>query len=281
MKVIKGIQPSPRRIMLYGPHGVGKGTWAAKAPKPIFLDIEGGLNDIDCERTPQLGTFGEVNDAINWLLSDGGDLYQTCVVDTIDWLEQLIHRQVAVEAGVKSIADIGYGKGYARAMPMWNWFVSQLEQLRKRKQMAIILLSHAKVERFQSPDSESYDRYSPDLHNSVSPMLQEWCDEVLFANFRVFTKKQDEGFNRSRNVAVGGKERFIRTCESASSLAKNRMGLPAELPMEWQAYMDAMKSHYAGRRMSEPEPAVDISGIVTDGSSLPPVEAIPAADIPF
>lgn len=255
--------------MLYGPHGVGKGTWAACAPSPIFLDIEDGLGDIECERTEVLGTFHQVCEALTWLVS-GDHGYKTVVVDTIDWLEQLIHRQVANDASVKSIADIGYGKGYSRAVPMWNWFISQLDQLRKQRKMAVILLSHAKVERFESPESESYDRYSPDLHKSSCSLVQEWCDEVLFANFRVFTKKQDEG-NRSRTIAVGGKERFIRTSESASSVAKNRLNLPDELPLSWSAYANAMAKHYASMQR-EPEVksvGADIAGIVVDGSSKP------------
>lgn len=263
MQIIKGVVPSPRRVMLYGPHGVGKGTWASQSPAPFFLDIEGGLDDIDCERTPRLGTYQQVVEWLTWLLADEHG-YKTVVVDTVDWLEQLIHKQIAIDANVKSVADIGYGKGYARAIPAWNWIISQLDQLRIKRKMAIILLSHAKIERYESPESESYDRYSPDLHKSSCSLIQEWCDEVLFANFKVFTKKQDEGFNRSRAIAIGGKERIIRTCESAASLAKNRLNLPAEMPLEWSAYMDAVKAHYASH--AKPT-SVDISGIVVDGSS--------------
>lgn len=266
MKIIKGIVPKPRRIMLYGEHGVGKGTWASKSPSPFFLDIEGGLNDIDCERTDKLESARAVSEAVTWLLHNDHD-YKTCVVDTVDWLEQLIHKQVVADEGnakIKSIADIGYGKGYSRAVPIWGWFINQFEQLRSQKKMAIILLSHAKVERYESPESESYDRYSPDLHKSSSSMIQEWCDEVLFASTRVYTKKQDEGFNRSRNVAIGGKERYIRTSESASSIAKNRLNLPPELPLEWSAYAEHVKAYYTS---AKPATSVDVSGIVVDGSS--------------
>ena len=273
MKIVKGIVPTPRRIMLYGEHGVGKGTWASKAPGAFFLDIEGGLNDIDCERTEKLGSARAVSEAVTWLIHNEHD-YKTLVVDTVDWLEQLIHKQIVSDEAnpkIKSIADIGYGKGYSRAVPIWNWFLNQFEQLRSQKKMAIILLSHAKVERYESPESESYDRYSPDLHKSSSSMIQEWCDEVLFASTRVYTKKQDEGFNRSRNVAVGGKERYIRTSESASSIAKNRLNLPPELPLDWDAYMAEVKRYYANAKPATTT-SVDISGIVVNGSSKPEIQ---------
>ena len=34
--------------MLYGTHGIGKSSWAAQAPGVLFLNVEDGLNDIDC-----------------------------------------------------------------------------------------------------------------------------------------------------------------------------------------------------------------------------------------
>ena len=71
-------------------------------------------------------------------------------------------------------------------------------------------------------------------------------------------------------VAIDGKERYIRTCESASSLAKNRLNLPEELPLEWSAYMAAVSKHYAAHAQPEATATVDVSGIVVDGSSKAP-----------
>ena len=264
MKVIKGVVKTPRRVLLYGPHGIGKGTWASQAQDAIFLDIEGGLDNIDCNRTERLGTIQQVDAVLNELLNEEHS-FKTLVVDTIDWLEQLMHRKIAQDDNVKSVAEIGYGKGYARAIPMWQWIISQMEQLRTRKGMTIILLGHAKIERYESPESESYDRYSPDLHKSSCSMIQEWCDEVLFANFRVYTKKQNETY-RKRTVAVGGKERFIRTSESAACLAKNRLNLPEELPMEWSAFQTAVNEFYTTSKAA-PARSADVSGLVVNGSS--------------
>ena len=63
-------------------------------------------------------------------------------------------------------------------------------------------------------------------------LVQEWCDEVLFANYRVFTKSANEGFNRTRSVAIGEGERVIYCCERPSFQAKNRLSLPPEIPMD-------------------------------------------------
>jgi hypothetical protein len=114
--------------------------------------------------------------------------------------------------------------------------MSKLEMIRADRKMSVVLLAHANVKRFESPDQDSYDRYQPALHDSASAMWQEYCDEVFFASYRVFVRKEDQGFNKERTIAVDGNERYVRTQETAAVLAKNRLGMPAEIPFTWEAY---------------------------------------------
>lgn len=252
MRILTGKQTRPRRILLYGQHGIGKSTWAAEAPSPIFLDIEGGLGDIDCAKTEKLNDYGDVVAAISWIIQHG-DEYRTIVVDTLDWLERMIFNLVAREARKANISDIGFGKGYEAAIHKWEFILNSLEAARQRGK-GIILLAHARVVRFENPETAAYDRYELDLHKSSNGMLQEWCDEVLFASFRVFTRNEDMGFGKERTIALGGKERYIRTNESAAAVAKNRLRLPDELPMSWAEYAKYLK-------------APNIPGVVVEGSS--------------
>ena len=50
--------------------------------------------------------------------------------------------------------------------------------------MNIILIAHSKVEKYNNPEGEDYDRYSPKLNKHASLYLQEWAAEVFFANFK-------------------------------------------------------------------------------------------------
>jgi hypothetical protein len=102
--------------------------------------------------------------------------------------------------------------------------------------MTVVLIAHAKIERFENPETDSYDRYSPRLHKLASHVIQEWCDEVFFATYKVYTKQADEGFNRKKAKGIGTGERVMFTTERPSHLAKNRLNLPDELPLDWQAY---------------------------------------------
>jgi hypothetical protein len=234
-QVMRGKTPAPRRVMLYGVQGVGKSTWAACAPKPIFLQTEDGLGEIDCDKLPLSTTYDGSMKALSALYMEPHS-YQTVVVDSLDWLERLIWVEVCRKRNVESIEDIGYAKGYIFALTQWREFLEGLTALRNDKGMAVVLIAHARIERFENPETESYDRFVPRLHKLAAAVVQEWCDEVFFASYKVYTKQTEEGFNRKRAQGIGTGERIIRTQERPAHVAKNRLNLPEELPLDWNAY---------------------------------------------
>lgn len=255
MKIIKGKKSRPRRIVLYGTHGIGKSTWAANAPSPIFASTEDGLDDIGCDRTPLIKNLGAFNEAISSITGNPHD-YKTLVVDSVDWLERLIWRAVADENNKASIDEISYYRGYNLAVRHWDFVLSSLENLRQTRNMAIILLAHARAVKTEPPDGESYTRYEPDLHKNISPLLQEWADEVLFTTYKIIRIKKGEGFNE-RYQAIGDGERTVYTSEKPTHLAKRRINMPDEIPLDWSEYAGYIKQSYAG----------NINGTVVDGSS--------------
>lgn len=239
MKLLEQVQsgrsPAPRRVMLYGTHGIGKSTFASMAEKPVFIQTEDGLGEIDCAKFPLATTFDQVMKVLSELYTEK-HAFRTVVVDSLDWLERIIWAEVCKKRNVESIEDIGYAKGYVFALTQWREFIEGLTALRTDKGMMAILIAHAKIERFENPETESYDRYVPRLHKLAAAVVQEWCDEVLFATYKVYTKQTDEGFDRKRTQGLGTGERVIRTVERPAHVAKNRLNLPDELPLDWSAY---------------------------------------------
>jgi len=234
-QIQSGKQSAPRRLMGYGIQGVGKSTFGASAPNPIFIQTEDGLGEIDCSRFPLAESFSQVVAAISELYTESHS-YQTLVIDSLDWLERLIWDEVCRKRKVDNIEDIGYAKGYVFALDYWKQILEGMSALRSHKNMTIVLIAHAKIERFENPETDTYDRYVPRLHRLASAMIQEWCDEVFFATYKVYTKKSDEGFNRTRTHGIGTGERIIRTTERPAHVAKNRLNLPDELPLDWESY---------------------------------------------
>jgi hypothetical protein len=243
-KVMCGKAPAPRRVMLYGTHGIGKSTFASCAPKPIFLQTEDGLGEIDCDKLPLVTSFAEAMGALSELYTEQHP-YQTIVVDSLDWLERIIWAEVCRKRNVENIEEIGYAKGYVFSLTQWREFLEGLSALRADRGMTAVLIAHARIERFENPETESYDRYVPRLHKLAAAIVQEWCDEVLFATYKVYTKQSDEGFNRKRTQGVGSGERIIRTQERPAHVAKNRLNLPDELPLDWNTYAQHMANEKA------------------------------------
>ena len=228
-------------------------TLAANAPKPIFVQTEDGLNEIACEKFPLATRIEHVLTALEELAQTEHD-YQTVVLDSLDWTERLIWDAVCAEFRVSSIekADGGYQRGYVHALTHWRKVVDALNALRVGKAMAVILIAHAKVEKFEDPETTTYDRYSPRLHKHACALLTEWSDAVLFATRKYRTETEDTGFGRTRTIAVGvgaeGGERILRCVGSPACVAKNRYRLPAELPLSWSALMGALTQETPSRK---------------------------------
>lgn len=231
LDLIIGKQNGPRRMMLYGTAGIGKSTFAAMSDRPVFIQTEDGLSDIDCAKFPLANSLGQVTDAIAALYQEDHE-YKTVVVDSLDWLERLIWAEVCSNRSAKSIEDIGYGKGYMFAISHWRDVLDGLTALRNERGMSVILLAHSKIERFENPETEGYDRYIPRTHKTATAIVSEWCDEVLFASYKVFAKISET----SKAKGIGSGERVIRTAEMPAFFAKNRLGLPLEIPLSYAEY---------------------------------------------
>jgi hypothetical protein len=230
---------APPRIVLYGVHGVGKTTFGACAPAPILMPFEDGIGKLEIAHFPILQTWGDTLDALGALINEQHD-YSTVVIDSLDWLEPIVWAEVCKRHGKKDIEEFGYGKGYLFACDVWREFFDGLRVLRQTKSMAVVLIAHTEIKQFADPNSDPYDRYQIKLQPRASALAEEWADCVLFAGFKTYTAKADVGFNRKVTRGVGSGERVLYTEERPGFRAKNRYGLPAELPFTWAAFSDAL-----------------------------------------
>lgn len=244
-----GVRLKPPKIMLYGQPGVGKTTWAAGAPSPIFLFTEEGQGKLDVQRfevrdgNPVIQSWEEILECLS-ALYHGDHPYETLVLDTIDFAERLLWDYTSRQQNQKDIEAFGYGKGYVYAVDYAAQMCGYLESLRNDRNMAIVLIAHCEIRKFSSPEQESYDQYKPRLQDRLAHYLFGWADAVLFAHYIHHVVRDDEGgagkSKKERRRGVGLGERVIHTEMRPAWWAKNRYGLPPQLPLSWDALVEAM-----------------------------------------
>lgn len=237
--LVKGKQKRPQRVVLYGVEGIGKSTFAAGAPKVVFLGAEKGTDHLDVVRFPEPQTYEEAKDAIRVLLNDPHE-FQTVALDTLDWLEPLLWAFICKRDGQPNIEAYGYGKGYQAALDEWRAFLAALEQLREKRGMGIILLAHAHIRPFKNPEGNDFDRYQLKLNDKAAGLIKEWSDHVLFANFETFAE-ENKKTKRVKGVSTGA--RLVYTTRTAAYDAKNRASLPECMPLDWLEFEAAVGAH--------------------------------------
>lgn len=224
------------RLLVYGVEGIGKSTFAAGAPAPVIIPTEDGLGSLQVDHFPIASKVSDVLDALASLY-DGDHNFRTCVIDSLDWLETLIWRDIEDKFDAK---DLAYGKGAMIAAGKWREILDGLSALRDHKEMVIILIAHCEIKRFDSPETEPFDRYQPKLQARSSALVREWVDGVLFANYKTIVKKDDVGFNKTVARGISTGERLLFTSERPAYMAKNRYALPESIPLSWAAFESAI-----------------------------------------
>lgn len=247
MNIIRGKQQRPQRVVIYGVESVGKSTFAAQFPNPIFLDIERGTAHLDVDRTP-VESWKHLNECIAEI---GGTAYQSVVIDSADWAERLCVQDLLATHKKQSIRDFSYGGGEVMVAEKMSRFLGSLDRVIDSGKN-VVVIAHSKVQRVEPPDLlAAYDRYELKLSKQSSPLVKEWADELWFFRFKVKAVAQDNG----KAKGTGGKERVIYTTHSAAYDAKTRSGLAEEIPMEWSAV-----AHLFPQPAAKPAPAVEIIG---------------------
>ena len=241
----------PARILIYGEPGVGKSSLAASAPNAVFLQVEDGTpGDLELLSFGKIDTFKDFMSCLQALYEEPHD-HKTLVVDSVSELQRLIFAETCERGDEKgnkknNIEDFGYGKGYVYAQRVMHEIIEGLNLLRSEIGMTIVLIAHSKIERFDDPESSSYDRYEIDLHAKLVTALEREMDDILLVKRNVTVKKEAEGFNKERAIAEGGRHIFIHSEGRPAYVAKSRHEIPDKIKFEKGKGWDAIAPYLPG-----------------------------------
>lgn len=224
--VISGVQRTAIKTLIYGPEGIGKSTLAAMWPNPIFIDLEGGTNQLPVVRLESPSSWSMLRAELT-AIKNREIPCSTVVVDTMDAAERMCAEYIMARDGKKSIEEWGYGKGYTILQEEFGRLLDYLTDT-AASGINVVVLGHSTMRKFERPDeSGAYDRFELKLTKQVSPMVKEWADMVLFCDYKTYVET-----NKSGKAKATGGARVIRTTHAPTWDAKNRFGLPDELPLK-------------------------------------------------
>lgn len=282
MKITRGKIASAQKVVVYGPEGIGKSTFAARFPEPLFIDTEGSTKNLDVARLDKPTSWTMLKNQIAYVKANP-TVCKTLVIDTIDWAEQLCLNDICAAYGKKGIEDFGYGNGYVYEKEEFGRFLNSLEELIERG-VNVVLTAHAQLRKFSQPDElGEYDRWELKLgkktSSQISPLVKEWADIVLFANYKTVAVQVDKDGNKFK--AQGG-ERVMHTAHHPCWDAKNRHGLPDVLPFDYGQIAHIFARHTAPVQPSPPVENTIEQLIDNESEPAPPVASIPepSAGIP-
>lgn len=281
MEVISGKVAKAKKVVLYGPEGIGKSTFAAQFPRPIFIDTEGSTTEMDVDRLPKPSSYEMIKQQVSWVKQQGVSRFGTLVIDTIDWGEMLITNSVCSSHGKVGVEDFGFGKGYIYVAEELGRFLNLLSDVVEAG-INVVLTAHAQIIKFEQPDEMgAYDRYQLKLGQKTgsrtAPLVKEWADMLLFINYKTYSVATDD--KGKKHKAQGGTRTVYATHHPAWD-AKNRHGLPDDFPLDYGHIahifnQSASPGPLPVAKPSQPEPSHPDTA-----STPPPAQPDPAASPP-
>lgn len=263
-QLIRGKQPTPDYGILLGVPGVGKssflGGWIdlktgkkyTGAPKPVFIGPERNP-ELDCLKFPNTNKDGTPFAYQQYLAQleeirtgqHDKEKIETLVLDSIDLIEKDIHKMICTSCKTSHIDAFSYGAGRKQAFAELIKLEQILNQIHIQKNINVWIISHCIEMNVNDPiTGASYANYEMALHKSASGKMDcsaifvNKASTILFANQKKL--KTDSG-----NVISTG-ERVLYTEFRPGHLAKNRYGLPYELPLFYESYKYGKDLFFSG-----------------------------------
>lgn len=254
--ITRGKVESAKKVVIYGPEGIGKSTLASQFPDAVFIDTEGSTKELDVARYPAPMSWNDIITDVEDTAAEAP--CKTLIIDTADWAEQFCIKAVCQKNGVGGVEDFGYGKGYVYVSETFAELLRACDKCIEAG-INVVFTAHAMMRKFEQPDEMgAYDRWEMKLSKKVAPLLKEWADMVLFCNYKtdVITDQ-----NTKSKKATGGR-RVVYTSHHPCWDAKNRYGLPDQMEMSF----DGIAHLFTNTKQPEPDYRAKVRALIKDMS---------------
>jgi len=190
LKITKGKIYKAKKVVVYGTEGIGKSTFASEFPDPLFIDTEGSTRELDVARFDPPTSWTMLKSQVEYV-ARYPDVCKTLVIDTADWAEKIEIDYLCKSKGWDGLEGARYGKGYTYSAEEFGVLLNLLSDV-VDKGINVVITAHAEMKKIELPEEMgSYDHWSMKTSKKVSPMIREWADMVLFANYKIMVVNVD------------------------------------------------------------------------------------------
>lgn len=165
-------------VFFYGEPKSGKTTTATKFPHHLLLAFEKGYSAIPGAMAQPINSWSEFRKVLRQLKEpEVQEKFETIIIDTADIAYDYCEKYICANAGVDTIGDVGYGKGYTLAGKEFD------EALRSIVQMnyGLVLISHATDKTFTDEAGKEYNQIVPTLGTRPRNIVSRMCDIIAYS----------------------------------------------------------------------------------------------------
>ena len=150
MNITRGKIGGAKKIVVYGPEGIGKSTFAANFPAPVFIDTEGSTKDMDVARFDKATSWAMILQQVQYVIVHP-ECCRTLIIDTADWAEKIEIASLCAQKGWSGLEDPGYGKGYTYSAEEFGKFLNLLDDVIE-KGVHVVMTAHAQLRKVELPE---------------------------------------------------------------------------------------------------------------------------------
>lgn len=235
-----------RFICIYGAEKVGKSTFGAKLPRPLFCNFEVGTNYLPVKpvNIDRWSVFKQVLRQLE--KPEAHDYYDTVVIDTVSEAYAACEKFVCQQNGVQKIADIPWGAGYTACK---KEFESSLREI-TRLGYGVVLIAHSASRVEKTADGSDVEIISPDLPKRAAEICNGIVDIIGYIG--------NEWVN-------GERKRWLYTRETPTLFAGSRFKyMPDKIPFGYTELVNAIADAIEMAEKQDGATVVDTAKVKTE-----------------
>ncbi len=165
-----------RFLCIYGAEKVGKSTFGAKLPRPLFCNFEVGTNYLPVKpvNIDKWSTFKQVLRQLEQ--PKAHDYYDTVVIDTVSEAYNSCEQFICAQNGVQKIGDIPYGRGYADTKREFENALRKITMLG----FGLCCICHAEKKTIPGPNETTLETVQPAMPSRAADVVNRMVDIIAY-----------------------------------------------------------------------------------------------------